>query len=625
MRGNDELIRKYYQAVASGRITRRDFIQGMAVAAGALFMPGSHGPGPISSLPGNGSSCGNRGSRSGFPGPNGNPDSVVSACHTVRPEGREIPAGTAFAESDPVDYDLIIVGGGLSGLAASYYYAKLAGADKRVLILDNHTQVGGVARRNHMEVEGSTLIAPQGSYYAGAPEFPFIADMYDDIGLDLDAIEVPPSPGAILFDEVSHGVPHQWILNPYGSGMLHFPLSVTARRQIIAFGERLDMFYEQPDWKTELGRLDGMTLQEHIEGDLAYDPEVTRFYENNCLDAQGLGADAISAAGYYWFNAGAGSGSRGRGRAVGRRADSTGAYVFPGGNEGFARYILRAVIPDAVPYGPSMKDVIFNRILTQYLDLPDNVVRLRLGATAVDVVHVTRRDRLQRVRVRYLKDGDYHTVYGRGAILAGGGFMTRNIVSDLPEKNQSAYEEFSYSAYLLCNIFVNNSRAAADVGFGWYALYYDGFGTSLTLETGINDRVGNDPSRPNCYSIWAPLNYPGLSYEEQGIAGRQYLLSTTFEEIEERCLDDMVRLLGPHGFDPAVDIEAVYINRWGHALVTTWPGFAFGRLNGIEDPPSRARKPYGLIAFAHTDLEGSPHMDAAFSQAHRAVIEIMGR
>ena len=126
-------------------------------------------------------------------------------------------------------------------------------------------------------------------------------------------------------------------------------------------------------------------------------------------------------------------------------------------------------------------------------------------------------------------------------------------------------------------------------------------------------------------AIWAPLNYPGLSCEEQGIAGRQYLLSTTFEEIEERCLDDMVRLLDPHGFDPAVDIEAVYINRRGHALVAAWPGFAFGRLNGIEDPPSGARKPYGQIAFAHTDLEGSPHMDAAFSQVHRAVIEIMGR
>jgi len=614
-------MRAYRRAVASGRITRRDFIQGMAVAAGALFVPGMYRYGSLAAPPGHREFGGGR---SGFPGPNGNPDDVVAACHTVRSGGRGIPEEMAFAESDPVDYDLIVIGGGLSGLAAAWDYTRCAGGTPRVLILDNHEQVGGVARRNSLKVDGIRIIAPQGSYYAGPPEYPFIARMYDELGIDLHLIEIPPSPGAILFDEVSHGVPHEWILNPYGSGMLHFPISRAARRQIIAFGERLDTFYDLPDWRGELGRLDGMTLQAHIEDDLGYDPEVTRFYELNCLDAQGLGADAISAAGYYWFNAGATSGARGRGRVAGRRSDSTGTYVFPGGNEGFARYILRAIIPHAVPYGPSMKEIVLNEIVLEALDRPENGVRLRLGATAVDVRHVTPRDGRARVRIRYLKDGGRHTVYGRRAILAGGGFMTRNIVFDLPEENRSAYEEFSYSAYVLCNVFVNNSRAAAEVGFGWYALYYDGFGTSLSLESGISDRTGNDPDRPDCYSLWAPLHTPGLPPEDQGVAGRQYLLYTTFEEIEGRCLDDLVRLLGPHGFDPAADVEGVYINRWGHAMVTTYPGFAFGQFSGSEDPPSRARRPYGLIAFAHTDLEGAPYMDAAFSQAHRAVGEIMG-
>ena len=148
MEREDELIRKYRLAVASGRITRRDFIQGMAIAAGGFFLPGGGRGASLSSAPGHSHLRKARESRSGFPGPNGNPDPVAAACHTVRPGGRGISEGTAFAESDPVDYDLIIIGGGLSGLSAAYYYARLAGEDRRVLILDNNEQVGGIARRN---------------------------------------------------------------------------------------------------------------------------------------------------------------------------------------------------------------------------------------------------------------------------------------------------------------------------------------------------------------------------------------------------------------------------------------------------------------------------------------------
>ena len=60
-------------------------------------------------------------------------------------------------------YDLVIVGGGLSGLAAAYLYRKQAGADKKILILDNHDDFGGHARRNEFHADGRMLLGFGGS------------------------------------------------------------------------------------------------------------------------------------------------------------------------------------------------------------------------------------------------------------------------------------------------------------------------------------------------------------------------------------------------------------------------------------------------------------------------------
>jgi spermidine dehydrogenase len=53
------------------------------------------------------------------------------------------------ADTDEV-YDLIVVGGGISGLAAAYFYRKTAGPRVRILVLDNHDDFGGHAKRNEL-------------------------------------------------------------------------------------------------------------------------------------------------------------------------------------------------------------------------------------------------------------------------------------------------------------------------------------------------------------------------------------------------------------------------------------------------------------------------------------------
>src|SRR5260370_22790207 len=66
-------------------------------------------------------------------------------------------------------YDLVIVGGGISGLAAAHYFRKAAGDKARVLILDNHDDFGGHAKRNEFRAGNRTILGYGGAYSIESP------------------------------------------------------------------------------------------------------------------------------------------------------------------------------------------------------------------------------------------------------------------------------------------------------------------------------------------------------------------------------------------------------------------------------------------------------------------------
>jgi spermidine dehydrogenase len=72
---------------------------------------------------------------------------------------------SAWGSSTRLDerYDLAVVGGGISGLAAAYLYLQRHGRDKKVLVLDNHDDFGGHAKRCEHTIGGKTLISYGGS------------------------------------------------------------------------------------------------------------------------------------------------------------------------------------------------------------------------------------------------------------------------------------------------------------------------------------------------------------------------------------------------------------------------------------------------------------------------------
>ncbi len=148
-------------------ITRRDFISGVAalgVAPAALANAGSTAASPLPAVirsPGYPPAA--TGLRGQYPG-------SFEMAHAAR-DGQvpDLPVGEVDAARD----DLIVVGGGISGLAAAYFFRKALGEGRRVLILDNHDDFGGHAKRNEFHHEGRMYLGYGGTMSIETPTIPW--------------------------------------------------------------------------------------------------------------------------------------------------------------------------------------------------------------------------------------------------------------------------------------------------------------------------------------------------------------------------------------------------------------------------------------------------------------------
>lgn len=502
-------------------------------------------------------------------------------------------------------FDLVVIGAGLSGLAAARSFQLARNGQADILILENHGTFGGNARRDEFQTAGTTLYAPQASTViqdlspALAPS-KAAAELFEQLHIDMDRLRVPVEQYffGIFFDEKSHRIPAQWFPNVFAAP---FP-DQTKKDQGEFFGT-LMKFYQHPDWRQRLAELDRVTFlnyirQQHWSEDLfrAMIPELAAFF--------GF-PDAVSAAAVYAHYASQGP------RYI---------YAFPGGNSGLARYFLKSLLPAAIDGGSSQDDVLNGRIDVERLDRPGQRVRLRLAATAVRVEHAGHPDSAGHVLVSFVRRDQLFQVRAKGVIMAGGGFLTRQIVADMPEAQRAAYSQFIYAPILWVNLLLNNSRALEKAGLNLLSTYWEGFGELLLRYEKIAAPPSPDPDRPAALGVGCPRFYFGISAREQEKRAQAELMSTPFREYERRIREDLARVLGPWGFDPRRDIEAVAMHRWSqHGYVFGYPGFF---TSGAAD---RARQPYGRVAFAHTDLHKFSLVMGAVDQGQRAAQEIVQR
>jgi spermidine dehydrogenase len=594
------------------RILRRDFLNNALLGAGAALLSQ---PAPAQTH----DTFTGYGGVGDYAASNGDPWPVLSVGHKLRDGAYNRLASQAIDTGET--FDLLIVGGGLSGLGTAYYFAKATGGRKRCLILENHAMFGGHCKQNEFMVKGERLFGPQASNDFGVPKEGSgnqMDELFTELNIPRDfhwqEWDTGLKPLRIPRDNYSHmdGIndtqvdvgycfdspKRSWAHNIFANRLEGTPFSEDVKRDLMK-------------WRTTTGgseevrkRLDAITYKDYIERELGLSHEVTKFVEPVVGLICGASPDAVCArAGHYLVS------------PVTARA----TISFPGGNTTFARHLVRSLIPGSMSGGLNFADVLNQSVHFDALDRKEEPTRIRLNATVIRVEHEG-----PGVSVTYEKEGKLYRTRGRTAVVASPGWINRHTVADLPAEIRSAYDQFQYAPAMSVNVALNHWRFLYKLEAPAVRYFNGAFGWSCNIRQ--NMVAGSyhpplHPDKPTVLTFYLGLYTPGRSAGEQGNLGREKMLATSYMALERHIRSQMSNLFGDAGFDPAKDIAGIILNRWGHARVLQPPGFYYGK-DGKPAAREIVQQGFGKIAIAHAELNGHQNATGALMQGRRAA-EVM--
>jgi spermidine dehydrogenase len=634
------------------RITRRDFLNSSLLASGGLLLASTSPKQLLAARTNRAAKSGARPSANtngaspdvasprqddwtGYGGvgdyanSNGNTAAVLEAGHQIRDGVFESLPASVIDTGET--YDCVIVGGGISGLAAALIFQTNAGKGKTCLVIDNHPIFGGEAKRNEFLVDGHRLIGHQGSALFWAP-YPhsFIARFYESIGLRTPRLEyqkwagpgpeIPltrtpylgSAPYGLYFGakfSQPHGV---WLSDPWAKKLEGAPLSPAVRDELLKYQSAGPA--QAPEYRGDAisRRLDTITLEDHVMERHGISRETVRNFLSDEGGGFGLGPDALSGYTAYAFD------------ALGPIPED-GTEMFPDGNSGIARLIVKTLIPESIAGSPSLEDVCRNNVNFAALDRAGTAARIRLDSTAVWVKHDGDPAKSESVTIAYTRGGKTYRVKARSVVMAGGSWTTRNIVRDLPQDRKEAYAEFHRSPCMVANVAVRNWRFLYKMGISG-CQWFEGLGSYMQVRKLAlcgTDSPTIGPDSPVVLTIKVLYSYPGKTAEQQGHMGRGEMIATPFREYERQIRQQFTDMFARSGFDASRDIAGIILNRWGHAYASPAPGFYFGK-DGKPAPGDVLRAaPFGRIAFANTDLSGMPDHKSSILEADRAVEQLL--
>jgi spermidine dehydrogenase len=299
-------------------------------------------------------------------------------------------------------------------------------------------------------------------------------------------------------------------------------------------------------------------------------------------------------------------------------------FHFPDGNASIARLLVRKLIPAAIP-GNSSTDVVLSKADYSKLDEPSSGVRIRLNSTVAKVNHRGDPSSAKEVEISYFTEGKLKTVRGANCVLACWHVVIPYIAQELPDAQKEALASAQKVPLLYTNVMIRNWSAFQKLNTS--GVYCPGmYHTSVNLDLPVS--IGGyectkKPDEPIVVHMMKAACKPGHPAREQHRLGRMQLYSTTFETFERNIREQLLRILGPGGFDPALDILEITVNRWPHGYAYEYNSlFDQFWLDGTETPCQVARKPFGRLAIANADAGAYAYTDCAIDQAYRAVQEL---
>jgi spermidine dehydrogenase len=610
-------------------ITRRDFLNGSALAIAAALSPRlslaqadrRHYPPALTGL-------------------RGSDDAASEVGHRIALSGERFEL-----DHEPVSetYDLVVVGAGISGLAAAWFYRRNHPA-ARILMLDNHDDFGGHARRNEFTVGGRLLLGYGGSETLDSPasHSTVVKELLRELGIDVGRFEAAfdrelyPSLGmgrGIFFDRENFGqdrlvtgdptrLPDEWLRDgrslarPIGDLIAEFPLSEADRAALLGLYRAPQDYLPGLAQEQKRELLETISYRDFLINKVGLSDTAAACFQNRSLDLYAAGADLISARAAQELQLPGFAGLGLVAPAQGVEAHEPYIHHFPDGNASVARMLVRELIP-GVAVGRGMDDIVLAPFDYAKLDVAGTPVRLRLNSTVVAV-----RQPNGPVDVGYILGGALKRVRAGGVVLAGWNMMVPHLLPDLQDQQRAALSANVKAPLVYANVALRRWQSFIDRGVHMiHSPMATWCRTNLDFPVDLGGyRCPRGPADPILvHMVWVPVApNQGLDARAQFRAGRAALLGTPFHVIEDSIRDQLGRMLGP-SFDQA-DVAGLTVNRWSHGYTYDPAGLTDG---GVTEAEMRAsRQPIGRVVIANADAGWSAYAHTAIDEAWRAVTEL---
>jgi spermidine dehydrogenase len=621
------------------QITRRDFLNGVSVAVGGSILASAAGR--TFAVDDQVASFQPEKDPNYYPpalmGMRGNHDGTYTYAHQLR-DGTFSDA-SAKPEDTGEKYDLIVVGGGISGLAAAYFFRQQVGQKSKILILDNHDDFGGHAKRNEFRVGNRLLLSNGGTQSIENPSeySPVSKRLLKELGIetqrfykDYDQKLYSNLKTACFFDRETFGDDRLVCgMNsmPWPEFVKQTPLSEVARRELVR------LYTEKKDYLPGLSREDKrarlakISYSDFLTKVCGADPSVLPFFQTYPHDLFAVGIEAISALACYEnpddYGAMVYAGFDGLDLG-GDDEEEPYIFHFPDGNASVARLLVRSLISESIP-GKTMEDVVTAHCHYSRLDNTANSVRIRLNTTAVWARHVGLKESAKEVEVAYMRGDKLSSAKGAVCILACYNMMIPYLCPELPDSQKDALHLGVKEPLIYTHVALQNWTSFQKLGIqqivspGSYHCL-----TKLDFPVSIGDyQFPSKPDEPMVLFMLRTPCKPGLSRRDQYRMGRYELMSAPFSTFERNIRDQLQRMLGSTSFDSARDIAGITVNRWAHGYAYEYNSLSDPVLPLEQRPYVIGRKQFGRISIANSDAAASAYTNAAIDQAYRAVQEQM--
>jgi spermidine dehydrogenase len=604
-------------------IARRDFLNGVAigVTAGVAAFAGSR----AQAAQGDNDPPLRTGLRGNYP-------EAVSEFDAIR-EGRYARFPAADAELHE-DYDLVVVGAGISGLSAAYFYRAALGPDTKILILDNHDDFGGHAKRNEFHYQGRTFVSFGGTMGIETP-YPYsycAKALIRDLGVEVERNpqflnhDLERKYGLVagtFFDKEHFGEDRLVKGNPrLPQFFANAPLSDAARRDLIRLHGKNPDYLPGMTAAEKRAKLERISYQDFLLHIAKMSPDALPFFmgaggrNNKRVDT----TPALEAArhGLVGFN----------GLSLDLEQEFNEAsylFHFPDGNASIARLLVGKLIPGALPAGQSMDTIVAAHLAYDQLDRPDSAIRIRLSSPVVRVEHDGAPDGSSGVRIAYRNGGETRGVRARYCILACYNALIPALMPEIPARQKEALAYPAKVPMMYTNVLLKKWTAFQKLGVARISapcMYHP----NTTLDPGSTAggyQGVTTPEEPIVFHMTANPNQPGLPRKEQNRHGAHELLHTTFEQFELKIRGQLARMLSPGGFDPSEDIAAITVNRWPYGYAYTYDTLADPDVPPEQRPHVTGRQRFGRVTIANSDAGAAAFTNQAIDEANRAVQELL--